>query len=491
MALLAGSAILTASAADSFIADGLSFTTTSDSTVMVSYDKTYDEMTSVTVPASVTNEGKTYTVTGVSQGCFQRCEKITAITLPSTITEVAKSSFSGCYALESINLGDTKVTSIPTSCFSACRKLKTITVPATVKTIAKNPFVQNLALKSINVAEGNPAYKSIDGVLFTISGKTLQAYPCGKTTEYTVPEGTDSIGSEAFNTNQVIVSVALAKSVKFIGMSAFLYCDKMTTLTIPEGSQLTKIMGSAFSSCKILTGHLNLPEGFSSLSSNAFNNTSLTEVTIPSTLTDIGNTAFSYCASLTKVNIIGEGLTNIGNSAFASTGLTEFVIPNSVTKLGMTVFDGCKKLQRLTIGSGISNIQIRTFSSCSALKEVTCLNPEPPTCSVSDTYPLFPATVFSSAVLKVPAGSVEAYKAADNWKNFQKVETDNVGIEAVSSYEGAIRTAEGGIMTEGASVEIYTISGQRIYKGNGGYVSLPAKGIYLVRIDGRTHKIVF
>lgn len=492
-ALLATVAILPAFAADSksFVVDGLYFTPVSDSTAMIIYDESYDELTSVIVPQSVSHDGKTYAVTQLDDGCFNRCEKIKTVTLPSTVTEIGQTAFSGCYALESVNLGDTRITEIPYACFSACRKLQSITIPATVTSIYRNPFGQNLELKSIDVAEGNRSFKSIEGVLFTISGKTLQAYPCGKATAYVVPEGTDSIGAEAFNTDQVLASLTLAASVSFIGSSAFLYCDQMTSLVIPEGSRLREIGMSAFSSCKKLTGHLALPESLTTLWANAFQRTSFTGVTIPAEVTSIGNNAFYACTKLSRLEIKGENLISIGNGAFDSTAITELVIPNSVTQIGMTAFNDCISLKKLTIGLGLKEIQLRVFDKCSALKEVVCLNPVPPVCQITDRYPLFPAAVFSSAVLKVPSGSVDAYKTADSWKNFTTIEADNSGIKTVGSADDPIRICSDGIMTDASYVEIHTISGQTVYKGDGGHIALYAKGIYVVRADGRTYKVAF
>lgn len=492
-ALLATVAILPAFAADSksFVVDGLSYTAVSDSTAMITFDNSYEELTSVIVPQSINYDGKTYIVTQIDASCFQRCEKIKTITLPSTIIEIGKSAFSGCYALESVNLEDTRITEMPRSGFSACRKLQSITIPATLTSMYRNPFVQNLELKSINVEEGNPSFKSIEGVLFTISGKTLQAYPCGKTTAYVVPEGTDSIGAEAFNTNQVLASLTLANSVSYIGMSAFLYCDHLTTLIIPEESRLKKIMSGAFSTCKILTGHITFPESLTTLSSKAFQNTSITGVTIKPGLTSIATNAFYNCVNLSKLEIQGETLTSIGNAAFESAAITELVIPNSVTEVGMTAFSGCKSLSKLTLGSGLGEIQLRTFENCNALKEIVCLNPTPPVCQESEKYPLFSETVFSSTVLKVPAGSVDAYKAADVWKNFKTIETDNSGIKTVGDADDSIRICSDGILTDAAYVEIYNVSGQTVHKGTGGHILLPAKGIYVVCADGRTYKVAF
>ena len=75
-----------------------------------------------------------------------------------------------------------------------------------------------------------------------------------------------------------------------IGNSAFYYCYKLTSVTIPNS--VTSIGSEAFSGCS-----------------------GLTSVTIPNSVTSIGNSAFCYCSGLTSVTI-GSGVTSIGYAAF-------------------------------------------------------------------------------------------------------------------------------------------------------------------------------
>lgn len=54
-------------------------------------------------------------------------------------------------------------------------------------------------LKSIEVDSTSQYFKSVDGVLFTLDGKTLIKYPDAKALdEYVVPEGVTEISASAF-----------------------------------------------------------------------------------------------------------------------------------------------------------------------------------------------------------------------------------------------------------------------------------------------------
>ena len=92
----------------------------------------------------------------------------------------------------------TGLTSLSDGSFLNCSSLESISIPSSVKTIGQNALSGCDAMSQINVEEDNEWFKSIDGVLFTKDESTLVQYPAARGTEYTVPDGTETIGRDAF-----------------------------------------------------------------------------------------------------------------------------------------------------------------------------------------------------------------------------------------------------------------------------------------------------
>ena len=201
-----------------------------------------------------------------------------------------------------------------------------------------------------------------------------------------------SIGNSAFHGCSGLTSVTIGNSVTSIGNYAFRYCSGLTSVTIPNS--VTSIGVGAFHVCS-----------------------GLTSVTIPNSVTSIEWNAFSGCRGLTSVTI-PNSVTSIGWYAFEScSGLTSVTIPNSVTSIGERAFCYCSGLTSVTIGSGIKKIYSYAFAFCPELTDVYCHAidvPSTDTDAFNDSY-------IGYATLHVPAESVNAYRAADPWKNFKSI----------------------------------------------------------------------
>ena len=102
--------------------------------------------------------------------------------------------------------------SIGDKAFAGCTALKNITIPNIKINIGNYVFAGCNSLQSINVSEGNSNYLSCGGVLFDKSKSVLIKYPEGeKDTSYIIPDGVTSIGD-----------------------FAFMYCESLKSITIPE-----------------------------------------------------------------------------------------------------------------------------------------------------------------------------------------------------------------------------------------------------------------
>lgn len=158
--------------------------------------------------------------------------------------------------------------------FNACKGLKAVTVPASLKlTGLQNYFEDCSELSAINVAEGNPNYKSSDGVLFSKNGKVMIFCPAGKDGGYIVPDdvvmisgaaaahsklssvvtpesaGNIGEGAMAFSSLKSATILSTDSTSGTIGEKAFFGCDSLETVSIPY---ICSIGRSAFANCKNL-----------------------------------------------------------------------------------------------------------------------------------------------------------------------------------------------------------------------------------------------
>ena len=106
------------------------------------------------------------------------------------------------------------------------------------------------------------------------------------------------------------------------------------------------------------------------------------------------------------------------------------------------------------------------YSNCRDLSHVTCLATTPPVCKTSAFY-----NVDKTACrLSVPSGSIEAYKAADVWKEFFNIDGEATGIDDVTSGAG-----------KAAIKSIYDLNGRQ-HQG---------RGLNIVRMsDGTVRKVM-
>lgn len=100
---------------------------------------------------------------------------------------------------------------------------------------------------------------------------------------------------------------------------------------------------------------------------------SLESVEIPEGVTKIGREAFFHCENLKKV-VIPKSVKYIGSSAFEETGLTEITLPPKLTAIRLRTFAECKDLRSVTFLSEgnypLKHIETEAFSNCRALSEI-------------------------------------------------------------------------------------------------------------------------
>jgi hypothetical protein len=284
-------------------------------------------------------------------------------TIPSSVTNIAKGAFIAAFVTNLvignsvISIGDEAIHGVSRS----------VTIGNGVTSIGSNAFVHCAPL-AITVDPSNPAYSSLDGVLFNKSRTTLLSYPGGKAGGYTIPDSVTNIEPAAFYYRLALTSIIMGDSVTRIGSNAFYHCTSLTNVTMGDG--VTSIGDQAFQSCNNLTS-VRIGDGVRSIGNSAFYScANLTSVTIGDSVTSIGDEAFYQCTKLTSVTI-PDSVTSIGDDAFSQcTSLTSVTIPDSVTSIGGYTFRNCTSLTNVIIGSGVTSIGDRAFLNCPSLAGV-------------------------------------------------------------------------------------------------------------------------
>ncbi|MCI9447562.1 MAG: leucine-rich repeat protein [Lachnospiraceae bacterium] len=109
----------------------------------VSYVKpTKASAKNVAVPAKITVDGATFTVTAIADMAFRNNRKLTKVTVGSNVATIGANAFSGCTALTKLTI-PAKVKKIGKQAFYGCKKLRSVTVKTTKLTkssVGSNAF---------------------------------------------------------------------------------------------------------------------------------------------------------------------------------------------------------------------------------------------------------------------------------------------------------------------------------------------------------------
>lgn len=292
--------------------------------------------------------------------------RINTVIVEEGVTSLGASIFDSL-SINSITI-PRSVTAIYKEALRNCRNLTSFTLPAQVTTFSHDALTMCLGLTEIDVEPGNPNFRAVDGVLFTMDGKTLIQYPRARTAAtYAVPAGVENINSYAF------------------------YNSKLTDVTLPEG--LKYIGTSAFGGCQGLTS-IDLPDSVEEMGAYAFSNCSdLTQVNWPADLIYFAADIFSNCQSLAAVNIPegNEDYYSIDGVVFSRDGYsplwpttgpsliyyptgkrdTAYTVPAGVTDIGREAFRGNRYLQKVDVPGSVECIWGLAFQACTNLSQVT------------------------------------------------------------------------------------------------------------------------
>lgn len=203
--------------------------------------------------------------------------------------------------------------------------------------------------------------------------------------EVVLPEGIETIDSDAFNFCTKLRKINFPETLKVIGHGAFKGCFFLETVILPK--TMKKISDYAFYEAGIK--QLILPENVNFVGTEVFAGTNIETTDIPENFT-LNSAMFEKCQKLHSINLLGSHIT-IPERCFCNCiNLTEI----DITKTALIkdeAFRGCQNLSVSTIPADtlvavsafeesgatdviiedISKVCNRVFADCKSLKKLT------------------------------------------------------------------------------------------------------------------------
>ena len=472
-------------------------------------------------------------ITSVEEYSFYQCGNLRTVVLPPTLRIIHDWAFSSCISLQSIDIPE-GVTEIGDVAFSGYG-FTSVIIPNSVRTLGAGCF-QGSKLTSVVIGTG---LSEIPDDCF--SGSEL--------TSVTLPDNITSLGEEAFAGCASLAEVNIGKGLKQISDRCF-QNSGLKSISIP--SNVTSIGVEAFAGCASLET-VDLSTRLREIPEKCFQNSGLVSITLPENITTVGEEAFSLCLSMRSVTVLGpknfeayafftdkylerdrqglnvyiddltdwcerstfaneyacpfytgggdepsslyvngelvenlvipDGMVKINDYTFNDCGsIRTVVVPDGVVSIGTYAFS-CPEMAKATIGKNVNTIGMGAFTS-EKLAEFICWNPVPPAGSglLSYTGPVY-----------VPAGSVDAYKSAEDWRYYNIKAIGDGGVEEIDGGEVLVSVVDGRIVVSGADddavVEVYDLSGRRVYAGAAAEIPLTDGGVYVVKVAGQAFKM--
>ena len=180
----------------------------------------------------------------IEMSMFKKCAKLQSVVFPENVKVIGRLAFMWCDELQNFTLPES-VETIGLQAFIDCESLTEVTIPANVTIIEQNSFSGCGKLRAIYVAEGNPAYQSVDGVLMTKDGTMVHTCPGAKEGTFVIPNGVTTIASLAFFDCQNLKRLVIPATLTTINERGFDFCDNLLSFyfsgAAPEEELLKKM----------------------------------------------------------------------------------------------------------------------------------------------------------------------------------------------------------------------------------------------------------
>jgi hypothetical protein len=385
---------------------------------------------------------------------------IKKVVVENGVTNIGEFAFHASMGVEDVSLPNS-VETIGESAFDECDRLKVINFPKTLKTIGSNAFFHS-ALESITIVAGE-------------------------------------IGSAAFNSCGSLRTIVLQADVKFISNSAFTECTALTSVTVNWSMPLSGIQPNIFNGVDLSKATLTVPAGTKEAYKKAsvwngfgaFVEVQAWQIGTPN-LSDVVATLDNGTLTISGTGKIKDFDYSVPSYFTVSkSDIKKVVIEDGITHIGNLTFSSHTALEEVSIPASVATIGIQAFSGCTALTSVIVEWPTP----LSITSIAFSGVKLPNATLTVPPGTKALYAAADVWKNFGTIigtSTERIPASILIHSSGRNISID---TPSKEAIEIYSVSGALLYKGRkaAGAMDISlnnAEGVLLVKgSSGWTRKL--
>ncbi len=185
-----------------------------------------------------------------------------------------------------------------------------------------------------------------------------------------IPEGivtsyNGGSGGLKMESSSKLIEASIPTTMEIMGDFFFGKCTALTTVNGLENSKVDGIYKQAFYNTKITS--IALPSTVKTIGQDAFRNAPITSIVIPNSVESIGDHAFASCTSLATISISENSKLKRfdGQYQFEQTAISNFYFPSSLESIGTGgAFYKCSSLETLVNfeNTKITDIPFRTFS---------------------------------------------------------------------------------------------------------------------------------
>ena len=337
-------------------------------------------LSAITLPSHLTNIGTS---------AFNNCSSLATVNIPNNVSNIGDNAFKGCSSLTAINIPNS-VTAISDGAFQYCTNVASLIIPEGVTQIASGAFFNCTGLITVSIPNsltsvGSSAFGKCNSLISVTSSITKPAAIANSTFRdinsscvLYVPAGTKSLYEQTNgwheNFSQIVEMDAPSQVITFTDTNVKAICvanwdtdgdgelNTKEAAAVKDIGQVFKDNGSirSFNEFQYFTGLTRIEDG------NFQNCSNLTSIIIPNGVTSIGHEVFTGCSNLESITL-PETLKELGFPVFRwNHRLKSIVIPKSVTSCSYAIW-GCDGLESLVVNEG--NPVYDSRNNCNAIIE--------------------------------------------------------------------------------------------------------------------------